>query len=143
MTGTTNPKPRTIADLCAAAADACHCDPALILTRDRTAPVALARHFLYVYLRRELGFPLADTGRIMGMRDHSTISYGIERMDGYMTTKHRAIGNQWARFAHLTDGWATGGWSFPALHVATTKAKTPKPGIPHTNPTDKRGYFQA
>ena len=117
MTGTT--KPRTIDDLCRVASQVCHCPADRILTRDRSGAVAQARQFLYCYLSWYLGLRLAETGRVVGTRDHSTVSYGITRMDGYLVTGHRAIVNRWAAFLALTAGWELEAWDFPALTQST------------------------
>lgn len=114
------PKRHTVDDLCRAAADACHCDHRLILTPnrapgERTAAPSLARHFVYYYLIRDLGLTQADAGRVMAERHHSTISYGLERMDGYLSTNERAVKAKWQRFQALTAGWNAEGWDFPAL----------------------------
>ena len=47
----------------------------------RKARFVYARQILMYLLRQELGFPLSGIGQIVGGRDHSTVIYGIDKID--------------------------------------------------------------
>jgi len=51
-----------------------------ILGKGRTKLIAQPRQILMYILRKELGLPLEEVGRIIGGRDHTTIMHGVEKI---------------------------------------------------------------
>lgn len=59
--------------------------PADMLGRGRTNAVVHPRHIVMFFARELTNMSLAEIGRAMGNRDHSTVSYAIERFQGRAT----------------------------------------------------------
>ncbi len=59
--------------------------PADLCGRKRTKEVAGARQIAMYFLREEHGLSLPAIGALLGGRDHSTVRYGIEKVNGDLT----------------------------------------------------------
>lgn len=59
--------------------------PGDMLGRGRTNAVVHPRHIVMYFARELTNMSLAEIGRAMGNRDHSTVSYAIERFQGRAT----------------------------------------------------------
>lgn len=46
----------------------------------RARPVARPRQVLMYLLRRELGLPLEEVGRLVGGKDHTTVMHAVEKI---------------------------------------------------------------
>ena len=51
-----------------------------LLGPSRTRPIARPRQILMYLLRRELGLPLEEVGRLVGGRDHTTVMHAVEKI---------------------------------------------------------------
>lgn len=51
-----------------------------LLGDSRARPIARPRQILMYLLRRELGLPLAEVGRLVGGRDHTTVMHAVEKI---------------------------------------------------------------
>ena len=68
-------------DVCAAVSRHFKVGEALIRGKSRKAKVVMARQVLMYLLRRDLGLSFEAIGGVVGGRDHSTIIYGVEKME--------------------------------------------------------------
>ncbi len=55
-----------------------------IVSPTRTKTIALPRQILMYLLRTELKLPLEEIGKILGGRDHTTILYGVEKINSLL-----------------------------------------------------------
>ncbi|OGM16051.1 chromosomal replication initiator protein DnaA [Candidatus Woesebacteria bacterium RBG_19FT_COMBO_42_9] len=51
-----------------------------LLGESRVRPIARPRQILMYLLRRELGLPLTEVGRLVGGRDHTTVMHAVEKI---------------------------------------------------------------
>jgi len=51
-----------------------------LLGESRARPIARPRQILMYLLRRELGLPLQEVGRLVGGRDHTTVMHAVEKI---------------------------------------------------------------
>jgi len=56
-------------------------NPDALCGPSRKASLILPRQILMYFLRKELHLPLEQVGRFVGGRDHSTIIYGIDKIE--------------------------------------------------------------
>lgn len=56
-------------------------DPELITSKSRKASLVLARQTLMYLLRRRANLALDEIGDLLGGRDHSTVIYGVEKIE--------------------------------------------------------------
>lgn len=119
----------TLDDLLEAAAQACHCTAAAVNSRSRELQPTMARQLVYRYLVRILGLSYVQVGRLFDGRDHSTISYGVTRLEGYLEMQDPRATAAWSRFARLVEGWAEETWHWPEglWKTAPILAWQPKP----------------
>lgn len=60
-----------------------------LLSRDRSAPVALARQVAMYLLREEARLSLPTIGEVLGGRDHTTVMHGYEKISELLETDER------------------------------------------------------
>jgi len=60
-----------------------------LLSRDRSAPVALARQVAMYLLREEARLSLPTIGELLGGRDHTTVMHGYEKISELLETDER------------------------------------------------------
>ncbi len=60
-----------------------------LLSRDRSAPVALARQVAMYLLREEARLSLPTIGELLGGRDHTTVMHGYEKISDLIETDER------------------------------------------------------
>ncbi|MBX3047391.1 MAG: chromosomal replication initiator protein DnaA [Anaerolineales bacterium] len=60
-----------------------------LLSRDRSAPVALARQVAMYLLREEARLSLPMIGEVLGGRDHTTVMHGYEKISDLIETDER------------------------------------------------------
>ncbi|UYN90659.1 MAG: chromosomal replication initiator protein DnaA [Anaerolineales bacterium] len=60
-----------------------------LLSRDRSAPVALARQVAMYLLREEARLSLPTIGEVLGGRDHTTVMHGYEKISDLIETDER------------------------------------------------------
>lgn len=84
---------QTMDDVITAAATACEVPIADIMSPDRSKQVALARHLCMYMGRHVLASPptLASIGISLGGRDHTTVIYGVLRIDRGVNLGNREI----------------------------------------------------
>jgi chromosomal replication initiator protein len=58
----------------------------VLLGASRARPVARPRQILMYLLRRELGLPLEEVGRVVGGRDHTTVMHAVEKITHLAST---------------------------------------------------------
>jgi chromosomal replication initiator protein len=58
----------------------------VLLGDSRARPVARPRQVLMYLLRRELGLPLEEVGRVVGGRDHTTVMHAVEKITHLAST---------------------------------------------------------
>lgn len=57
----------------------------VLLGQSRVRPVARPRQILMYILRRELGLPLEEVGRLVGDRDHTTVMHAVDKISHLAT----------------------------------------------------------
>lgn len=60
-----------------------------LLSRDRSAPVALARQVAMYLMREEARLSLPTIGEVLGGRDHTTVMHGYEKISELLETDER------------------------------------------------------
>ncbi|HRN50617.1 MAG TPA: chromosomal replication initiator protein DnaA [Anaerolineales bacterium] len=60
-----------------------------LLSRDRSAPVALARQVAMYLMREEARLSLPTIGAVLGGRDHTTVMHGCEKINELLETDER------------------------------------------------------
>ncbi len=60
-----------------------------LLSRDRSAPVALARQVAMYLMREEARLSLPTIGAVLGGRDHTTVMHGYEKISELLETDER------------------------------------------------------
>ncbi len=63
--------------------------PTLIKGPKRDAALVKARQIIMYLLRKELGLTHVEIGNILGGRDHTTIMYGVEKIEGFILTNNK------------------------------------------------------
>jgi chromosomal replication initiator protein len=58
----------------------------ILLGSSRARPIARPRQVLMYLLRRELGLPLEEVGRVVGGRDHTTVMHAVEKITRLAST---------------------------------------------------------
>lgn len=57
-----------------------------LLGTSRVRPIARPRQILMYFLRHELGLPLAEVGRLIGNRDHTTVMHAVNKISHLAST---------------------------------------------------------
>jgi len=57
----------------------------VLLGESRARPIARPRQILMYILRRELGLPLEEVGRLVGDRDHTTVMHAVDKISHLAT----------------------------------------------------------
>lgn len=60
-----------------------------MLSRDRTKEIALPRQLAMYLMREDIGLSLPQIGNEIGGRDHTTVMYACEKMNGLMSSDDR------------------------------------------------------
>ncbi len=60
-----------------------------MVSRDRSADIALPRQLAMYIMREDTGLSLPQIGHAFGGRDHTTVMYACEKMNGLMTSDDR------------------------------------------------------
>lgn len=58
----------------------------ILLSKDRTDGVALARHLAVWVLHVRVAIPLKQCAKVVGYDDHTSALYGVQRIDGLLGT---------------------------------------------------------
>lgn len=65
--------------------------PTLIKGPKRDAQVVRARQITMYFLKKELGLSFVEIGNVLGGRDHTTIMYGVKKMEDIVDDKDKGI----------------------------------------------------
>lgn len=61
--------------------------PTIVRGPKRSAPLVRARQIIMYLLKQELGLTFVEIGNLLGGRDHTTVIYGVEKVENLLSSK--------------------------------------------------------